>query len=399
MLCSSFSYVTPMSTITEVNTHISCCHSGFDKSEVPTALPPATSTAPACVSSPIRTCPPPPLLRDPRTSGGGLGRRRSRHVWARAASHRRGQAPEPGAPLLTKPAPLACLHMHAPHGLQSLRSARERRPRRCWHAHACTCIVTTSTEADRGQGASWARSQRERCQHQAYAGHRASCAAATSCARVRGSKPALSGHPRATSARCTTAQMQGMCGREGGRARVQARARVCPGRSCAVACVCVCVCVSETPATRPPAPISHAGSSQHKADGSPRHRQRAPQVGYPRACRRSPARRAAVERASAVRIFQTDGSASDPPPLTPLFVGLCFRAKRCVLEPKKMRQGIFSIQPGYVHLQVDIKKPAKKQIGAVLFPEETINLQFTPHTAGRPSLGTHGAVRAAFWCG
>jgi len=63
----------------------------------------------------------------------------------------------------------------------------------------------------------------------------------------------------------------------------------------------------------------------------------------------------------------------DPPPLTPLFVGWCFRAKRCVLEPKKMRQGTFSIQPGYVHLQVDIKKPAKKQIGAVLFPEETIN--------------------------
>ena len=105
--------------------------------------------------------------------------------------------------------------------------------------------------------------------------------------------------------------------------------------------VCVCVCLSETPATRPPAPISHAGSSQHKADGSPRHRQRAPQVGYPRACRRSPARRAAVERASAVRIFQTDGSASDPPPLHPFVRGMVFQSETMRFGTKKNAAGHF----------------------------------------------------------
>jgi len=139
--------------------------------------------------------------------------------------------------------------------------------------------------------------------------------------------------------------------------------------------VCVCVCLSETPATRPPAPISHAGSSQHKADGSPRHRQRAPQVGYPRACRRSPARRAAVERASGF-FRPTDRPPSSTSPLCS-WDGVSER-NDAFWNQKKCGQGIFSIQPGYVHLQVDIKKPAKKQIGAVLFPEETINLQFTP---------------------
>jgi len=43
---------------------------------------------------------------------------------------------------------------------------------------------------------------------------------------------------------------------------------------------------------------------------------------------------------ASVRIFQTDGSASLLH-FTPLFVGWCFRAKRCVLEPKKMRPGHF----------------------------------------------------------